>query len=310
MIRDLPAGGLLRRGVSLAPLTTYRFGGEAAWFAEPTDEEQLSRVLQAAADLGLRVVLLGRGSNVVISERGLDAVVVRLAGRFSAISLNAEGVVTAGAAAPLARLARTSVDGARGGLEFFVGIPGSVGGAVRMNAGCLGSETADWMIDADLISISTGAQTVHTPSGLAMGYRTSAVGDDNIVVLARFRTEPQPTAVGRAKIREVTQWRRKNQPGGTLNAGSVFKNPAGDAAGRIIDSLGLKGLSVGGVRVSPRHANFFEAHEGATAQDVYDLVQMVRGQVKARSGIDLEPEVKFLGSFTAPGGIPEAQGPA
>ncbi len=293
------AGGLLRRGVSLAPLTTYRFGGAAAWFAEPTDEVELARVLEAARELGLPVVLIGRGSNVVISERGLDAVVVRLAGRFSAIAVDAAGVVTAGAAAPLARLARTSVDAGRGGLEFLVGIPGSVGGAVRMNAGCLGSETADWMIEAELISVTSGAQSVQTPTGLAMGYRTSSVGQDDVVVLARFRTEQQPTDVGRAKIREVTQWRREHQPGGTLNAGSVFKNPPGDAAGRIIDALGLKGLSVGGVRVSTRHANFFEAHEGATAQDVYDLMQTVRAEVAARTGIHLEPEVKFLGDFTS-----------
>ena len=296
-VADLRSRGVLQDQVLLGPLTTYHFGGAAAWFAEPGDDAELDAVLAAAEELGLPIVVLGRGSNVVVSDAGLDAVVVRLAGRFAHVSVGPEGVVSAGGAAPLARVARTSVDAARGGLEFLVGIPGSVGGAVRMNAGCLGSETAEWMIDAEVLHVGRGGRTIETPDDLEMAYRFSSLTDDHIVVGVRFRTVPGPVEAGKAKIREVTQWRRRNQPGGTLNAGSVFKNPPGDAAGRIIDELGLKGYTVGGVRVSPRHANFIEAHAGATGQDVFDLMSAVRAKVLAATGVELHPEIKFLGSF-------------
>ncbi len=300
-VADLIETGQLSRGVSLAPLTTYRFGGAAAWFAEPGSEAALNDVLSAARELHLPIVMLGRGSNVVISDRGVDAVVVRLAGTFLAVHVDPDGVVSAGAAAPLARVARASVEAGRGGLEFLIGIPGSVGGAVRMNAGCLGSETSDWMIDARIAGVSSGDVRSATPGDLDMGYRTTSVTDDDIVLSARFRSETQPAVRGKARIREITQWRRTHQPGGTLNAGSVFKNPPGDAAGRIIDSLGLKGLAVGAVRVSPRHANFFEAGVGATAQQLHELVSEVRRRVAAETGIELEPEIRFLGTFEQAG---------
>lgn len=296
-VSELVDVGLLRPGVSLAPLTTYRFGGHAAWFAEPGDQEELRSVLAASRELAIPVVMLGRGSNVVVSDHGLDAIVVRLAGTFFEVRVAEDGIVEAGAAAPLARVARASVEAGRGGLEFLVGIPGSVGGAVRMNAGCLGSETADWMLEAMIAAIPSGAVRHATPEQLEMGYRSSAVTDDDVVLSVRFRTEQQPPEIGKSRIREITQWRRETQPGGTLNAGSVFKNPPGDAAGRIIDELGLKGLSIGAVRVSPRHANFFEAGKDATAQQVYGLVREVQRRVHEATGIELHPEIKFLGRF-------------
>lgn len=289
--------GLLRRNVPLAGLTTYRLGGAAAWFAEPADRDELVDVLRAASDLGLPVVALGRGSNVIVSDRGLVAVVVHLVGEFVDVAVAATGVVTAGGGAPLAKVARASVAAGRGGLEFLVGIPGSVGGAVRMNAGCLGSETKDVMLDARIVDVATGAERVVTAHDLAMGYRTSSVGSDDVVVAARFATVAQPAGSGRARIREVTQWRKEHQPGGTLNAGSVFKNPPGDHAGRLIDAAGLKGLRVGGVAVSAKHANFFVADRSASAQDVYDLVWTVRRRVQAATGVLLEPEIRFAGLF-------------
>jgi UDP-N-acetylmuramate dehydrogenase len=296
-VADLIETGLMRRSVSLGPLTTYRFGGPAAWFAEPGSQAAFLDVLSAARELHVPVVMLGRGSNVVISDKGVEAVVVRLAGSFLEVHVGEDGIVEAGAAAPLARVARASVECDRGGLEFLVGIPGSVGGAVCMNAGCLGSETADWMLDARISDVATGVVRTATPSDLAMGYRTSLVGDGDAVLSARFRTESQAGDTGKSRIREVTQWRRNNQPGGTLNAGSVFKNPPGNAAGKIIDELGLKGLTIGAVRVSPRHANFFEAGDGATAQDVFSLVAEVKQRVASATGIELQPEVRFIGAF-------------
>jgi UDP-N-acetylmuramate dehydrogenase len=296
-VSRLLGSGLLRRDVPLAPLTTYRLGGSAAWFAEPSDESELAEVLAAAGEVGEPVVVLGRGSNIVVADAGVSAVVIHLVGSFADISVGSDGIVAAGGGAPLAKVARAGVEAGRGGLEFLVGIPGSVGGAVRMNAGCLGTETADVMIDARVMDGRSGGVAVQTPGDLMMAYRFSSVAAHEIVVSARFRTEPQPTEIGLARIREVTRWRRETQPGGTLNAGSVFKNPPGDAAGRIIDALGLKGLRRGGAVVSSRHGNFFEADTRTTAQDIRDLVRIVQRRVEAATGVRLEPEVEFLGEF-------------
>jgi UDP-N-acetylmuramate dehydrogenase len=297
-VGPLIASGVLRPDVPLAAFTTYRLGGRAAWFAEPRDEDELGDVLRAARELGRSVVVLGRGSNVIVSDNGIDSVVVHLVGSFVDVEVVESGVVTAGGGAPLAKVARSSVEADRGGLEFLVGIPGSVGGAVRMNAGCLGTETADVLIDARIVGGATGVVTTHTAEDLAMAYRSSSVGPGDIVVSARFRTQPQLEETGRIRIREVTQWRREHQPGGTLNAGSVFKNPPGDAAGRIIDSLGLKGLRCGGAVVSSRHANFIEADPGTTAQDLFDLTVAIQTRVADETGIALETEIKFLGEFS------------
>lgn len=298
MSADQLSPGVIAEHVPLAPLTTYRIGGAARWFAEPVDEAQLSGVLDAAGELAAPVVVLGRGSNVVVSDRGVEALVIHLGSGFAGIDLVDGAVVVAGAGAPLPRVARFSVDHDRGGLEFLVGVPGSVGGAVRMNAGCLGSDTADRLLDARVLDIATRSVATSTPRDLRMGYRTTAVGDDRVVLSARLRTFARPGAEGRRRLREVTRWRRDNQPGGTLNAGSVFKNPPGDSAGRLIDAAGLKGLTVGGARVSPRHANFFEAAEGTAAQDVFDLVAEVSRRIAEETGVVLEPELRFLGDFS------------
>jgi UDP-N-acetylmuramate dehydrogenase len=282
--------------VALAPLITYRFGGTAAGYAEPGSEDELAEVVTAAAELGVEPIVLGRGSNVVVSDHGVEGLVVRLGGEFGGITVADDGVATAGSAVPLPKLARHTVDLDRGGLEFFVGIPGSVGGAVRMNAGCFGTETAERMIDARTLTVG-GGLAVRTPGDLAMTYRSTAVGPADIVLGARFATVDQPAVTGRLRLREITRWRRDHQPGGTLNAGSVFKNPPGDTAGRLIDELGLKGYRIGGASVSTRHANFFEAGEQATAQDVHDLVDAVRRRVADATGVVLEPEIAFLGRF-------------
>jgi len=287
----------LRRSVPLSGLTTYRFGGEAAWLAEPDDLTELAAVRAAAVHLGLPIVMVGRGSNVVISDGGLDAVVVRLGGGFGTIELVGGEIVVAGAAAPQPKVARFAVEGDRGGLEFLVGVPGSIGGGVVMNAGCFGSDFAGWMIDAAILDLEGGSVTNRTPDDLAMSYRSTRLTDSHVVLSARFRTSSQSAEQGRERLRHITRRRRLSQPGGTLNAGSVFKNPPGDHAGRLIDAAGLKELALGGARVSPRHANFFEAAVGATAQDVFDLVTEVRRRVLDHAGVLLQPEVRFLGEF-------------
>ena len=166
-----------------------------------------------------------------------------------------------------------------------------------MNAGFYGTETAEVLVSASILDIGSGSVADREGADLGFGYRTSNVTDRDLVLGASFSVEPGEVDRMSALMREAIRWRRDNQPGGTLNAGSVFRNPPGDAAGRIIDSLGLKGMRRGGAHVSVRHANFFVADPGATAQDVHDLVDAVRARVRDETGILLEPEVRFAGRF-------------
>lgn len=289
----------IRTDVELGPLTTYKLGGAAAWYAEAESEPALREILGSADDLDLLV--LGRGSNIVVSDAGFPGLVVRLTGEFLTAAVADDGSVLAGGGMPLPKLARFASGENRGGLEFLVGIPGSVGGAVRMNAGGHGSDTATWLLEATILDRGTLSTTLRNPRELSLSYRHSNLGDDDLVVAARFRTIERPPSEGEAILREVTRWRREHQPGGTLNAGSVFKNPPDDAAGRVIDSLGLKGYRRGGVAVSEVHANFFVSDPDATAQDVWDLVWAVRRRVGGETGIWLEPELRFVGEFSESG---------
>ena len=202
--------------------------------------------------------------------------------------------VRAGGAAPLAHVARRSVDAGLSGLEFFVGVPGSVGGAVRQNAGCFGTEARDRLMSASLVDLAGGHRVVG-PDELEMSYRHSNVRRTEVVVEAVFLGTPGDEESGRSELRRITRWRRDNQPGGTFNAGSVFKNPPGATAGELIDSLGLKGLSVGDVSVSHKHANFFVAGPRATSADIRRLVEVVKDRVFEETGTMLESEIQFVG---------------
>jgi UDP-N-acetylmuramate dehydrogenase len=285
--------GLVKSDYPLAGTTTYKFGGPAAWYAEVGSLDGLTTVLSAT---DLPCLVIGRGSNMVISDAGYPGLVVRLVGEFNEVDV-ADGVASAGAGVALPRLARSCAAADRGGLEFFVGIPGSVGGAVVMNAGGHGSDTAEWLIEALVLDLLTGRVKQDDATGLELSYRHSRLQSNHIVLSARFRTIARPKEESEALMREITTWRKQYQPGGTLNAGSVFKNPPGDAAGRIIDELGLKGLRVGGVAISDRHANFFVADASARAQDVFDLVHRVQQVVAEQTGVVLQPEVRFVGDF-------------
>ncbi len=292
---DLIGDEVASRDVSLAPVTTYKLGGPADLFLEALDLVTLERCAAALDADPVPVLVLGRGSNLLVSDAGFRGVVIRLGGSFSTFTVDAEGVVQAGGAASLPRLARAAAAAGRGGLEWCVGVPGSVGGAVRQNAGCFGCEVVDVLVDADVVSLAAGETATRSAADLDLAYRHSSVAATDVVTSARFFTTVTDPAAAAEEMRRITRWRRDNQPGGTLNAGSVFKNPPGDAAGAIIDRLGLKGFSIGKVRVSPRHANFIEADHGATATDVHALIAAVQATVRERGGIDLEPEIQFVG---------------
>lgn len=292
----LEAKGRLERNLPLGPLTTYRFGGPARLVVTVDGADDARLLAEVLATEPAPVLCLGRGSNVLVSDAGFDGVVVRLGPSLNAWSLQ-DGLARTGGALPLPRLARESARLGRGGLEWMTGVPGSVGGAVRMNAGCHGTDTAEWLETAVVADLDTGAVSSRTAGELEMGYRTTALGSRDLVLSAVFRTVDRPVEEAEAQIREITRWRRENQPGGAANAGSVFKNPPGDSAGRIIDSLGLKGLRIGGASVSERHANFFVAEADASAQDVHGLIVEVRRRVAEATGIVLEPEVRLVGEF-------------
>jgi UDP-N-acetylmuramate dehydrogenase len=292
---DLVAAGIARRGVPLHTLTTYKLGGPAALLVEPEHIDNLEAIAGAFQDQPLPVLVVGRGSNLVIADTGFPGIAIHLGRGFGVIDVAEQ--VTAGAAAALPQVARATTKEGRLGLEFMIGIPGSMGGAVRQNAGCFGQEIASVLVEARIFDLALGNLIQADNAFLDFSYRYSSVLPTHIVVDARFTTYAGRPEVGEARIREITRWRRLNQPGGTLNAGSVFKNPLGDTAGRIIDSLGLKGFRVGGAAVSEKHANFFVAMPGTRAVDVYLLVQEVARRVKEATGMVLEPEIQFAGDF-------------
>ena len=300
-LQDLVDAGVVQEAVPLGPLTTYKFGGPARWFATAGDAATVEAVLGAALVESVPYMTLGRGSNVVVSDTGYDGLVIHLGGALATLSLDAAGIATAGGAMALPRLARACAREGRGGLEFLVAVPGSVGGAVRMNAGCHGSETGDWLLRTEVYRPGHGVVTVERAE-MEMSYRHNSLPLEDVVLGAQFRTEARLPEDCEAIMRAITQWRKESQPGGTLNAGSVFKNPEGSSAGWLIDSLGLKGLQIGGARVSPRHANFFEADSEASAQDLYNLVFEVQSRVIAETGVVLEPEIRFVGEFASRAG--------
>lgn len=293
--RKLVAQGLVRGDVHLDALTTYKLGGPAKWYAEIGRYADLRALSEGwkVSDVS-KILVIGKGSNVIIADEGYQGLVIRLVGEFLSIR-HLEHRIEAGGGVGLPRLARSSVVEGRLGLEFMVGIPGTVGGGVYQNAGCHGKEMVDVLEEVEIVDLVDADVQIVRPELLQMGYRTSAIQPSQVITKAWFGFTPGEQSVGLDKMREITRWRRLHQPGGTLNAGSVFKNPPGDAAGRIIDELGLKGMQVGKVRVSEKHANFFVADRGATSADVRRLVTAVRRRVRESTGMDLEPEVRFVG---------------
>lgn len=295
---DLVAAGAVQRDVPMAALTTYKFGGPARWFTTASTAGEVVAAIEAAIADSVSYLVVGRGSNLVISDAGFDGLVLKMAGDLASMEIGQDRSVKAGAAMPLPKLARACAKAGLGGLEFLVAVPGSVGGAVRMNAGCHGSDTGEWLTGIEVYRPGSGLIELDR-AAIDMTYRSNSLPSDDVIITAFFRTEARSSDESEEIMRSITAWRKEHQPGGTFNAGSVFKNPFGTSAGQLIDSLGLKGLQVGGAKVSPRHANFFEAAPDTSAQDLYDLVETVRSIVSDQTGVVLEPEIRFIGDFIA-----------
>jgi UDP-N-acetylmuramate dehydrogenase len=286
-------GERAKRDVPLGPLTTYRVGGRAALLAEVRTEDDVRAVSGAVAETGLPVLLVGRGSNLLVADAGFPGLAVTLGGMFGQLELAATQV-RAGGAVSLPVLARRTAAAGLTGLEWAVGVPGSVGGAVRMNAGGHGSDVSETLVSCRIVDLSSGNDKEVRRDDLAFGYRSSNVHAGDVVLRATFALEHGDRVASEAQIADIVRWRRENQPGGS-NAGSVFTNPPGDSAGRLIDDAGLKGHRVGSAHVSPKHANFFQADEGGSADDVRALIEEVQRLVEERLGVRLEPELRLVG---------------
>jgi UDP-N-acetylmuramate dehydrogenase len=287
----------------LARHTTYRLGGPARLYVEPEsleDVEFLAEVLREE-ESEAPVLVMGRGSNLVVSDQGWPGVVIRMGSSFAWIkdggSGDEVGRLAAGAATTLPTLANWAARRSLQGLEFAVAIPGSVGGGVKMNAGAHGGEIGDHLASAVVFSLGHLVVEDRKAADLGLSYRSSNLEAEEVVLEARFALPPGDAGEIKGRMDAYRRHRSETQPGAVQNAGSVFKNPPGDSAGRLVEAAGLKGFRVGGAAVADIHANFFIAGDGSTAQDVYDLVASVRQRVFDRFGVDLEPEVRFAGAF-------------
>ncbi len=289
---------ILQSQVSLATHTSLRVGGTAEWYVAPQNSEHLQRSLQWAQQEHLPVTFLGGGSNLLISDRGLPGLVIS-ARYFRNLTIDEErATITAAAGMPLATVAWKAAKRGWSGLEWAVGIPGTVGGSVVMNAGAHGACMGDALLEVAILTIEGQIERL-TPTDLEFRYRTSNLQNrPRWVMEATFQLQPgylqeDITAQTRANLNQ----RRSRQPYDKPSCGSVFRNPQNRAAGWLIEQAGLKGYQVGGAQVAHRHANFILNCGQATAQDIYNVIQHIQEKVEQQWSILLQPEVKLLGEF-------------
>jgi UDP-N-acetylmuramate dehydrogenase len=300
-------GHRARLDAPLAALTTYRVGGNAAILVEAAGPDDLVAVAEAVRTSRLPVLVVGRGSNLLVADAGFRGIAVTIAPFADWIRLPEEHaedvVVAAGGAVALPVLARRTAAAGITGAEWAVGVPGSVGGAVRMNAGGHGADVATSLLDVDVVDLTGDGTAARRPaSELGLHFRGSALLDHEVVVGARFALARGDRAASEAELAEIVRWRREHQPGGQ-NCGSVFVNPVpGEVtAGSLVDGLGLRGFRIGGAWVSEKHANFVQAAPDARAADVRAVMEHVRARVAEATGYVLRSEVRLVG-FDDPGG--------
>ncbi|HZU79616.1 MAG TPA: UDP-N-acetylmuramate dehydrogenase, partial [Acidimicrobiales bacterium] len=288
-------GERVRPGEPLGSRTTYRVGGPAAWWFEVEDEDDLRAVHDAlhVAAAPVPVLVVGKGSNLLVADAGFPGLVLAPGAAMTWVTVDG-AVVRAGGATGYPVVARRSAAAGLRGLEWAVGVPGSVGGALRMNAGGHGSDTAAVLARYRVFDLATGAGRDCAADEFRASYRRSSVEAADVVVWAEFALEPGDADAAQRALSEVVRWRRAHQPGGS-NAGSVFTNPAEGPAGLLIEQAGLKGRRLGTAEVSPKHANFIQADEGGSADDVRRLIDLVRDTVAERTGVTLVPELRMVG---------------
>jgi UDP-N-acetylmuramate dehydrogenase len=289
-------GERLRTMVPLAPLTTFRIGGAATLYVEPSTDEDLAVVHRAVHDADVPFVVVGKGSNLLVSDRGYPGLVIRLGKGFRWAARDRDRV-RAGAAMPLPALAGVALRHGLSGLEFGVAIPATLGGAVKMNAGAHDADIAGVLRRVDLFLLEAGERITLDADEAGFSYRRSSMPEDGVIVAATLELRPGGAEEIRALMEDARAWRRRTQPLAEPNCGSVFTNPPGAHAAALIDAAGMKGHRIGGAVVSTKHANFIVADPGATADDVAALIRAIRDRVADSTGVLLEPEVRFVGSF-------------
>lgn len=286
-------GARLRHDVDLGPFTTYRVGGPARRLIEANDDDDLVRLADAIGATGVPTLVIGKGSNLLVADAGFDGVAIVVGDAFASIEVD-DTIIRAGAAASLPVVARRTARAGLTGFEWAVGVPGSIGGAVRMNAGGHGSDIAATLRRARIFDLHTGDDRIVDATELDLAYRSSAITPSQIVLWAELVLTHGDRERAEAEISEIVRWRRANQPGGS-NAGSVFTNPPGDSAGRLIDLAGGRGHRHGTAEVSPKHANFIQADPGGSADDVHALMIEVRDLVWRTHRVRLHPETRLVG---------------
>jgi UDP-N-acetylmuramate dehydrogenase len=295
------SGVKLKIAEPLARYTSMKIGGPADYFIEVTHDAALTSLLRALERNGVEFYLLGNGSNVLISDRGVRGAVIRLGGEFKTVEWrdSADGAyVNVGAAYAVTQLVREAARKGYAGLEFAEGIPGTVGGALYMNAGAYGSEF-EKVVDR-IEGISRAGEPMRlSRQEMTFSYRDSHLPAGTVVTRVGLRLQKGEVVRIGSKVRELTSKRKGSQPSGFPNSGSMFRNPPGDFAGRLIESAGLKGRRIGQSQISERHANFFVNLGGAKAGEVRRLMKLAQAEVRDKFGVELEAEVKFVGDWPA-----------
>jgi UDP-N-acetylmuramate dehydrogenase len=290
------AHGRVERNGPIAPLTSYRLGGPADVLFEPSGAEDLEALSVAVRETGAAVLVVGRGSNMLVSDHGFEGIALRLGAGFRWSTANGTAI-DAGGAMPLPAIANLAMHNELAGFEFAVAIPASLGGAVRMNAGAHGHEISEVVSSIEVFVLGEGAARRIEAHDAGFSYRRSALPEGSIVTAASIGLRKGDPAEIVAGMNEAKEWRRRTQPLNLPNGGSVFKNPPGDHAARLIEQVCGKELRIGGARISSVHANFIVAEEDARANDVYTLLRKIQRMVREDTGVELEPELKLIGEF-------------
>jgi UDP-N-acetylmuramate dehydrogenase len=290
------AGDRVRTGFPLAPLTSFRLGGPAALYLEAESDADLAAAGEAIVAARVPFVVIGKGSNILVSDAGFPGLVLRLGRGYRWAAREGERL-TAGGSIPLPALAGIALRHGLAGLEFGVAIPATLGGAVRMNAGAHGGAMADVLKRIVTYRLREGQVETIAADEAGFAYRRSTLPDDAVVTGAVVRLLAADETGIRHRMDEAREWRRHTQPLAEPNCGSVFTNPEGDHAARLIEAAGGKGRRVGGATVSLKHANFIVAEPGARSSDVLALIRDVQRLVEDTSGVSLSPEVRLIGAF-------------
>ena len=289
---------LLRRKASIKNFeigqqTTYRTRAKCSLYVEVSNEAELQSVVSVNKKINKEILIIGNGSNLLIADTGFDGLVVRLGKGFEEIEIN-DTHVKAGAAVKLPVLARKTASVGLAGFEWAVGVPGTIGGAVKMNAGGHGSDMCESVQSAEVVDLVNGKKISLSADDLEFVYRTSSIESHQIVVNVVLVLGKGVPGVSNEKIKEIVRWRLENQPGGQ-NAGSVFKNPEKKSAGELIEETGSKGFRVGTAAISQKHANFIQVDQNGRATDVYLLMKEIQRRVSEEFGIKLKIETQLIG---------------